>query len=140
MSPVEEKIRIADLLRRIDHLTPSVRNDGWLTYTRLVSELTDRIAAQFPSPEWKKLNLGIHHKLPCGCMGADIKSSQVYRITECQACGRGWWHSGVRGWGCTMLDGKPQGEPVLILSEKMVVDSQDESSYSPSNSNKGDQP
>lgn len=71
------------------------------------------------------------HQLPCGCIGPNIWSSDELQESECTDCGRGWRHMCATGPGskgvygshafCVMLDGKPQGEPVLVLGEKMMI-------------------
>lgn len=65
-------------------------------------------------------------QLPCGCIGPDIMSSDDAGESYCTFCGRGWMHMGRhngRGIGsdrlCAMLDGKPQGQPVLILKDPL---------------------
>lgn len=130
MSPIEEQIRIAEIIRRIDRLTPMVKADGWATYTRLVAELTDRIESNYPEPCWQEFNLGLHHQLPCGCIGATIEISHVYHVSRCLSCERGWHHMRGDGAPCKMWDGQPQGEPVFVLQPEMIlgVDKQDESS------------
>ncbi len=120
MTADEERTRICDIIARIRKLTPAVRDDGWSTYARLVEELTDRVQKNYPDPQWKYIQTS--WQLPCGCIGPDIKSSKSLRQSTCTHCHRGWWHMGVRGGSCTMLDGQPQGEAVLILTHEMMID------------------
>lgn len=76
-------------------------------------------------------------RLPCGCINPDIWVSQDAGQSECTDCGRSWWMMGATGFGdlkagipylgipypsqgsCVMLDGKPQGAAVLVLTEAM---------------------
>ena len=79
---------------------------------------------------WKLVST--NHQLPCGCIGPDIWSSDDVQESECTSCGRGWRHMASSGPGskgvygnygyCVMLDGKPQGEPVLVLKEEMICE------------------
>lgn len=70
--------------------------------------------------EWKRVKAG--WQLPCGCIGPDIWDSKDAQQGECTECGRGWWHMGVRGGMCAMIDGKPQSEPVVVLLPSMEAD------------------
>lgn len=69
--------------------------------------------------EWKRAKGG--WQLPCGCIGPDIWHCDEIGQSECTECGRGWWQMGVKGGYCAMLDGKPQGDPVVILLPDMEV-------------------
>ena len=57
-------------------------------------------------------------QLPCGCIGPDIWTSDDISQSECTDCGRGWKRMTHI---CEMIDGQPQGKPVLVLTEKMIV-------------------
>lgn len=59
-------------------------------------------------------------QLPCGCIGADYWTCDDQEESYCTCCGRGWKHMGSFGY-CRMLDGGPQGQPVLVLKEKVHV-------------------
>lgn len=56
MTKDEEIARINDLIRRIRHLIPQVRLDGWLTITRLMDELLDRIEGDYKPADQKELD------------------------------------------------------------------------------------
>lgn len=78
---------------------------------------------------WKRIPTS--WQLPCGCIGPDIWTSDEVQESECTDCGRGWRHMAASGPGskgvyghyghCVMLDGQPQGQPVLVLSEEMLA-------------------
>lgn len=78
--------------------------------TRTTKFITTRTAA------WTRIPT--YWQLPCGCIGPDIWTSDDLHQAECTDCGRGWKHMTHI---CEMLDGKPQGAPVLVLTEKMIV-------------------
>lgn len=59
-------------------------------------------------------------QLPCGCISPDIWSCSELRQSECTHCHRRWSHMGARGWRCEMMDGKPQGKPLYILTSEMI--------------------
>jgi hypothetical protein len=61
-------------------------------------------------------------QLPCGCIGADFWSSDEQRQSRCTSCWRGWWHMGVKGGSCVMLDGKPQGVMIEVKHQGVVID------------------
>ena len=58
-------------------------------------------------------------QLPCGCIGADMWKCESIEQSHCVECGRGWHWMGNFGY-CRMLDGQPQGEPLLILKEEWI--------------------
>lgn len=63
--------------------------------------------------EWYRHKAG--WQLPCGCIGPDIWINDQKGQSECTDCGRGWkWMTTM----CEMLDGLPQGEPVLVLLDE----------------------
>lgn len=75
---------------------------------------------RYPTERW--VLQGTHWQLPCGCIGPDIWGSEEAKQSYCTDCGRGWWHYGegpTARWLCEMLDGGPQGPPVLVLMNKV---------------------
>lgn len=95
-------------------MTKTVRNkvkvDGDTRLTTVITSITS---------SWKRI--ATYWQLPCGCIGPDIWNSEDLRQAECTECGRGWKHMTTT---CEMLDGKPQGQPVLVLTEKMMADAE----------------
>lgn len=69
--------------------------------------------------------IATYHQLPCGCIGPTIRSNETLHQSECTDCGRGWYHMGAPYPGrqdyCVMLDGAPQGAPVLVLTKTMEI-------------------
>lgn len=94
------------------------------TKTRTVGDLRITTTTTTVTTTWVRKKGG--WQLPCGCIGPDIMSSDDEQKAECTDCGRGWYHMGARYPGrqdiCVMLDGEPQGKPVLVLTEAMLAE------------------
>ena len=60
MTKTEETARIIDLIERIRHLIPQVRDDGWATITRMTSELLDRVEGDYRPDPGGKVPVTIH--------------------------------------------------------------------------------
>ena len=89
-----------------------------MTVVKAVVHVRRKVAPP-PSVRWELIET--NWQLPCGCINADIWNSAEAEQAYCASCGRGWWHMGRRAGYCVMFDGKPQGEPVFILTDRMAA-------------------
>lgn len=91
-------------------ITPAAKEGATF---ELIETTTKRTVFEYRPGGWQ---------LPCGCIGPGFWNNDDVRQAYCDHCKRGWWHMGVRGGYCVMLDGGKQGPPKTILHYQKQVD------------------